>query len=93
MGSFGTNQPGGDHIYRASTAAINAVTKSLAVDLRDKGFIVAVLHPGWVRTDMIGSAATIDTATSAQGLARVILGLGPADSGGFFNYDGTRLIW
>ena len=93
MGSMGANTTGGEYIYRSSKAAVNAVMRSLAVDLAAEGITVAVLHPGWVRTDMGGAGATLDVETSAAGLAQVILGLQPADSGGFFNYDGAPVVW
>jgi len=93
MGSMGANTTGGEYIYRSSKAAVNAVMRSLAMDLAPEGFIVTLLHPGWVQTDMGGPGAAIDTATSATGLADVILGASHAQSGGFFNYDGTPLVW
>jgi NAD(P)-dependent dehydrogenase (short-subunit alcohol dehydrogenase family) len=93
MGSMGANTTGGEYVYRSSKAAVNAVMRSLAVDLAPEGIIVALLHPGWVRTAMGGQKAALDVATSAEGLAEVILGLTPAQSGGFYNYDGTSLVW
>jgi NAD(P)-dependent dehydrogenase (short-subunit alcohol dehydrogenase family) len=93
MGSMGANTTGGEYVYRSSKAAANAVMRSLAIDLAPEDITVAVLHPGWVRTDMGGAGATLDVETSAAGLATVILGLTPADSGGFFNYDGASLVW
>ncbi len=93
MGSMGANSTGGEYIYRSSKAAVNAVMRSLAVDLAGDGITVAVLHPGWVRTGMGGAQATLDVETSARGLAEVIQGLAPAQSGGFFNYDGAPLVW
>jgi NAD(P)-dependent dehydrogenase (short-subunit alcohol dehydrogenase family) len=93
MGSMGANATGGEYIYRSSKAAVNAVMRSLAIDLRAEGMTVVVLHPGWVRTDMGGQNATLDVATSAAGLAGVIERLTPTMSGGFFDYDGTPLVW
>ncbi|MFT6093481.1 MAG: NAD(P)-dependent dehydrogenase (short-subunit alcohol dehydrogenase family) [Pseudohongiellaceae bacterium] len=93
MGSIGDNQGGGSHIYRSSKAALNAAVKSLAIDLSDKGFSVALLHPGWVRTDMGGPNGLIDTKTSVTGLMEVIAGLKPASSGCFLNYDGNVIPW
>ena len=46
MGSMEDNTSGGSYAYRASKAALNAVTKSLALDLKEKGITVALLHPG-----------------------------------------------
>ncbi len=92
MGSIG-EASGGSYIYRSSKAAVNAVMKSLARDLASEGFTIAVVHPGWVRTDMGGPGAAIDAVESVTGLKMVIDGLSPTDSGGFFNYDGTPIPW
>ena len=46
MGSMEDNTSGGSYAYRASKAALNAVTKSMALDLEDKGITVELLHPG-----------------------------------------------
>jgi NAD(P)-dependent dehydrogenase (short-subunit alcohol dehydrogenase family) len=93
MGSMGSNDVGGAYIYRSSKAAVNAVMKSLAVDVEPRGVTVVVLHPGWVRTDMGGPGADIDPADSVTGMRQVIGGLSPADNGRFFNYDGSPLPW
>lgn len=38
------------YAYRASKAGVNAIFKSMGVDLKEKGVAVFVLHPGIVRT-------------------------------------------
>jgi len=93
MGSIDDNTGGGSYVYRSSKSALNAVVKSLAVDLAADGFTSAVLHPGWVRTDMGGPNALIDTATSVAGMMRLIDSLGTEQSGSFFNYDGSVIPW
>ena len=93
MGSIADNTSGGALFYRSSKAALNAAMKTLAIALRSERFTVVVLHPGWVRTDMGGPAATLDVATSAAGLIEVIAGLAPADTGRFLNYNGAALPW
>ncbi len=93
MGSIAENTSGGVYIYRSSKAALNALMKSLALDLRDQGITVAVLHPGWVRTEMGGPNALIDVTESVTGMRQVIAGLGPDDAGRFFNYDGREIPW
>ena len=79
--------------YRASKAAANKVTQCLATDLRSLGVIVAALHPGWVRTNIGGQEAEIDTATSATGIVTLLQGLTMKDTGRFWNYDGSPLAW
>jgi NAD(P)-dependent dehydrogenase (short-subunit alcohol dehydrogenase family) len=93
MGSIGQTSSGGDYIYRSSKAALNMVTKTLANDLAGRGVTVISFHPGWVQTDMGGPGASITPAQSVAGMRRVIDGLSPADSGKFFNYDGTPIEW
>jgi NAD(P)-dependent dehydrogenase (short-subunit alcohol dehydrogenase family) len=93
MGSIGDNQGGGSYVYRSSKAALQAAVRSLSIDLKDKGFSVALVHPGWVRTDMGGPNGLIDTKTSVTGLISVIEALDLQSSGGFFNYDGNVIPW
>ena len=93
MGSIAENTGGGAYIYRASKAALNALTRSLAHDLAGRGVIAVVFHPGWVRTDMGGRGAPLGAAESVAGVRAVIAGLRPSDSGRFFNYDGTAILW
>lgn len=93
MGSIDDNSGGGSYIYRSSKTALNSVVKSLAIDLAVEGFSAAVLHPGWVLTDMGGPNALIDTKTSVKGMLKVVDDLCPASSGSFFNYDGSIIAW
>ena len=93
MGSIDDNKGGGSYIYRSSKTALNSVVRSLAVDLASDGFSVAVVHPGWVLTDMGGPNALIDTQTSVSGMIGVIDNLGQQNTGQFFNYDGSPIPW
>ncbi|MDP6653803.1 MAG: SDR family oxidoreductase [Gammaproteobacteria bacterium] len=93
MGSIDDNKGGGSYVYRSSKAALNAVVKSIAVDLGNAGFSAAVLHPGWVLTDMGGPNALIDVSTSVSGMLKVIDYMDAGNSGSFFNYDGSIIPW
>jgi NAD(P)-dependent dehydrogenase (short-subunit alcohol dehydrogenase family) len=90
MGSS-ARAPGGSYIYRASKAAAINIGRNLAADLKPEGIAIGIYHPGWVRTDMGGSAAAIDTETSAKGLMARFAALGPATSGCFEDYTGRSL--
>jgi NAD(P)-dependent dehydrogenase (short-subunit alcohol dehydrogenase family) len=81
------------YAYRASKAALNQVNKTLSAELAPEGFTSVVLHPGWVRTDLGGADATYSTQESVGGLIAVIEKLGPADSGRFYDFEGTRIPW
>jgi len=93
MGSITDNTSGGSYIYRSSKAALNAAMRSLACDLKGRGITVAVLHPGWVRTDMGGARATMDPFESVAALRQVIADLELKDTGRFINFDGHEIPW
>lgn len=93
MGSIAENSTGGEYIYRSTKAAVHMVGRSLAMDLRPRGIISVVLHPGWVKTDMGGPNAHIFPAESAAGLQRVLAQLRPEDSGRFFDFRGNEIPW
>jgi len=93
MGSIDDNDSGGSYAYRMSKAAVNAAGKSLSVDLKPRGIAVAILHPGWVRTDMTGHGGLIDPDESASGLIKRMEELTLDISGGFWHTNGERLPW
>jgi len=92
MGSI-TENGGGEVVYRSSKSALNAVTKSLSIDLAPRGITAIAVHPGWVQTDMGGPRATLTPEQSAQGLADVVVGLTASGNGRFFNHDGSEIAW
>lgn len=93
MGSVDDNTSGGHYLYRSSKAALNMVTKNLAMDLVPQGILISLLHPGWVRTDMGGPNALISVKQSVAGMRQVIEKLNPANSGRFYAYDGQEVPW
>ena len=93
MGSITDNTSGHYYGYRASKAALNAFSKSLAMDLQPKGIAVAVLHPGFVQTRMVGFNGDISAADAANGLALRIEALTLENTGGFWHSNGEKLPW
>lgn len=85
--------PGGAYIYRASKAAAINLGRNLATDLAPQGIAVGIYHPGWVRTDMGGSGADIDIATSVAGLVARLDALDIADTGCFRDHDGSPIAF
>jgi NAD(P)-dependent dehydrogenase (short-subunit alcohol dehydrogenase family) len=51
MGSVASNSAGGGYAYRASKAALNAIVKSLSIDMPEMTFLL--LHPGRVETGLV----------------------------------------
>lgn len=92
LGSVALND-GARYAYRASKTALNMGWSSLAKDTRGRGTVCAVLHPGWVRTDMGGAQAPVGIPQSIAGMAAVIDRLTPADSGKFLDFTGAELPW
>ncbi len=92
MGSFVEGSPG-VYAYRTSKAAVNMAMSTLAQDPAAANVIVSLLNPGWVQTDMGGSAAPLAIDASVQSMRGVIDGLSPADSGRFLDYDGREISW
>ena len=93
MGSITDNTSGGTFGYRMSKAAVNIAGKSLALDLGERGVAVALLHPGYVRTDMTSGRGDVDAATAAAGLIARMDELTIEDSGGFWHANGDALPW
>jgi len=84
---------GGFYIYGSAKAALNRVMKSIAEDLKPDNVTVALVHPGWVKTDMGGENAEISVEDSASGIRRVIDRLTPAETGQFFKWNGAPHPW
>jgi NAD(P)-dependent dehydrogenase (short-subunit alcohol dehydrogenase family) len=92
MGSMQDNGSGGAYAYRASKAALNAVFKSLSVDLKPEGVKAVLLHPGYVRTGMTGGQGLIDADQSARGMLALLENDLPA-VGGWMDYKGDVVPW
>ncbi|MCC2615346.1 SDR family oxidoreductase [Aestuariibacter halophilus] len=93
MGSMSDNGSGGYYGYRMSKAALNAAGVSLARDLAERGIAVALLHPGYVQTEMVSYGGDISPDVAAQRLAQRIEGLNIENSGSFWHANGELLPW
>ena len=93
MGSITDNTSGGFYGYRMSKAALNALGKSLAVDLKPKNIAVAILHPGMVKTKITGYQGQYTPEEAAAGLAKRIEALTLENSGSFVHAQGEILPW
>ena len=98
VGSIGDNRLGGWYSYRASKAALNQIIRTGAIELArsHRQSVCVALHPGTVDTRFTGKYPAhkkVAPEVSAGNLLRVLEGLGPEDTGQFYNWDGTRLPW
>jgi NAD(P)-dependent dehydrogenase (short-subunit alcohol dehydrogenase family) len=93
MGSIGLMASASGWLYRASKAAVNAVLRAASLELGGHGVVCMAFHPGWVRTDMGGTGASIDAPESVTQMRRVIAQANDSHNGKFLNYTGEHLSW
>ncbi len=99
VGSIGDNAIGGWYSYRAAKASLNQLIHTAAVELArtHKHALAVCLHPGTVETPFTakytGRHKTVPADVAASNLIRVLDGLTPAQSGGFFDYSGAQVPW
>ncbi len=98
MGSIGDNRLGGWYSYRASKAALNQLIHTAAIEVArtHKHAVCVTLHPGTVATDFTAKYApanTVSPVEAARNLLSVLDGIGPEDTGSFFDWAGKRVPW
>src|SRR5262245_19039443 len=93
LASIASNDRGGRYLYRSAKSGLNALVKSLAVDLAPRGVVCVALSPGWVRTEMGGPDAPLSITESVTWMRDVSDRLDPGQTGSFLHYDGSTLPW
>jgi NAD(P)-dependent dehydrogenase (short-subunit alcohol dehydrogenase family) len=100
VGSISDNRLGGWYGYRASKAALNMMIRCVAIEIaRSRPEVICVgLHPGTVDSPLsrpfqanVPAEALFTPDHAAGRLLKVLDGLGPADSGYLYAWDGTRI--
>lgn len=69
------------------------LTRVFAAQLKDEGFVIVCVHPGWVQTDMGTHRAPLTTDQSIGGMLSAFDKLTKASNGTFFDYKGETLPW
>ena len=82
----------GPPAYQVTKAALNALTRTLAGELRHSHILVNAVCPGWVATDMGGAGAPRSVAEGAAGIVWAATLPDDGPTGGFFR-DGKPLPW
>jgi NAD(P)-dependent dehydrogenase (short-subunit alcohol dehydrogenase family) len=99
VGSIGDNRIGGWVSYRAAKAAVNQIVHTASIELTrtHKQSICVALHPGTVATPFtekyLGRHPAVPPAEAAQNLMRVMDGLTPVQTGGFYDWAGKEVAW
>lgn len=81
--------------YKVSKAALNAVTRIVADEVKDLNILVNSMSPGFCKTDMTGGDQSPATRTAEEGAATAIFLATVADDGprGKFIRDDLELKW
>jgi NAD(P)-dependent dehydrogenase (short-subunit alcohol dehydrogenase family) len=99
VGSIADNSIGGSYAYRASKAALNSISKSMAMDLKEKGVTVIIMHPGYVKTalDTSGYTHSLPEAVGPEEVAsklwKVLKSKNIEHTGTFWHRAGQELPW
>ncbi len=93
MGSIDDCKSGRSYAYRASKSALNMFTAAMKKEALEKNITFAILHPGWVKTDMGGSMAPVSMSESVVGMMNVLDSQTLENSGRFIQFDGEILPW
>ena len=93
VGSLDDNGSGNNYGYRMSKAAVNMAGVNLAHDLKPRGIAIALLHPGYVKTDMTDGRGYIEAPEAARGLIARMDELTLATTGKFWHAEGYELPW
>ncbi|MCB1845366.1 MAG: SDR family NAD(P)-dependent oxidoreductase, partial [Halioglobus sp.] len=92
VGSIADNSSGNNYGYRTSKCAVNMIAANLTHDLKPYGVALALLHPGFVATDMTGGRGSSPEEAAAGMIVRMDE-LTLSSSGGFWHANGERLPW
>jgi NAD(P)-dependent dehydrogenase (short-subunit alcohol dehydrogenase family) len=99
VGSIGDNALGGWYGYRAAKAALNQLVHTAAIEAArtHPQSVLVALHPGTVETALApvqrAGHPSVQPDVAATNLLSVLENLGPADSGGFFDWQGKVVPW
>lgn len=92
MGAMDLNWPV-MYAYCSSKAAVNKIMRMVSLELAADGTAVALIHPGYVKTDMGGEGAEIEVEESAAGIMSVIEGITLEGTGCFMKWNGEVHPW
>ncbi len=93
QGSIANNESGQRELYRGSKAALNMFMRSFAARQAGTARALAVMAPGWVRTELGGPDAPLTIEESVPGVVKVLLGRLGTPGLQYLDYRGRTVPW
>lgn len=102
VGSIGDNRLGGWYSYRASKAALNQLLHTASIELKrlNPASTVLAIHPGTTDTELsqpyqanVPDGQLFDPAFSADCIIELVGAHGPSDSGTFWAWNDSPIVW
>ena len=84
-------------LFPMARTAVNLFFKRLVVELKEKGVVVTILHPGFTNTNLSSEIkkipGVVEPNVSAAGLCELVQKKTLGDMGKFWHRDGMKLSW
>jgi len=95
--SMGDGPGGGSYAYRSSKAALNMIGLNMSADLKPKGIVVSLIHPGMINTQGFQANPDHPLVVSADYAAEkcweIMMKIEERNTGKFWHREGQELPW